>query len=385
MPNAPTLATAQFFGIRNKSDSVGLAGFTAADNVIIDGAGVLAVRRGQTALNATAYRGAYATPDGKRGYAVTAAGALQDWSTDAAPVLASGFVGYPYWCQAADTVFVGNENQVWRIGADRSITANALPQPRPPLLTAVTGALPAGQYRFVQVTVSGGRESAPSSEAIITVNGSQNIQISGITGQRIYVCPADSKLYGWWRDTSAAALVYAGTTAEVLGEGLSTLNLQPMPLGRCLALQERRLHCAVYDARAKVSTLYRSLPGWWDLSDIVVDTKLVPGEIRAMAGLPGGLLIGTERQVFVLADNVLTKLADYGVPPGQAIAFDQSGATCWIWTQRGLRSALPFAEVTPQHAPPIADWVGTAVVREGGDTRFIVALSPFANPDNAFT
>lgn len=387
--NTPTLQVSEFTGINNKTDplALGLGGFVSADNVDVDDANRLHLRNGQTSLNTTAYRGAYATFDKTRCYAVTATGDLQDFSTDAAPVLRAGFVGYPYWVQIADIVFVGNENQCWRITPAGRVSDNALARPDPPKLTAVAGNLPAGQYRFVVVSVAG-RESAPSAESIITVDGTQNIQVSAISGQRLYVAPANSKVFGWWRDTTDAALVYAAT-AEQLGEELRTLNLQPMPAGRCLAQYQGRLHCALYDPRTDVSVIYRSLPQWWDLCDPVQDMKLIPGEVRALAGVAGGLVVCTDRQIgYIDANDNWVPFADYGVPPGQPIAFDEKIpgeeiAMCWIWTQHGVLKALPFLEVTPQFAPPIADWVGACVVRERGDSRLVATLSPFDTADNA--
>jgi len=388
-PNAPTLAVSQFGGIMNKADAetVGLAGFVVADNVNIDGSGKhLFARDGQTSLSNTAFAGGFATVDAKRCYAVTSAGDLVLWN-GAASTLRSGFVGYPYWVQIGDVVFVGNENQCWRIGADNVVEDNATTQPAPLTLTPVSGSLPAGQYRFTQVTLTRGRESAPSVESIITVDGTQNIQVSGITGQRIYVAPADSRVFGWWRDTTQSVLVYA-QAAETLGEELRTLNLQPMPAGQCLASYEGRLYCSVYDARTDQSVIYRSLPFWWDLCE-PLDMKIVPGEVRAMAGLPSGLVIGTDRQVGYMDtnDNWIV-FADYGVPRGRAIALDvkiagEEAKECWIWTHHGVLKALPFLEVTPQFAPPIADFVGTAIVRRDGDERLVATLSPFDSPDNA--
>jgi hypothetical protein len=388
--NTPTLQVTEFTGINNKTDpqTVGTNGFVVADNVDIDSTGThLSARHGQTLEDATAFRGAFATTDALRCYAVTGSGDLVNWN-GAAQVLRSGFVGYPYWVQIANVVFVGNENQCWRIPPNNQVEDNAASQPAPLKLTAVAGALPPGQYRFVQVSVmAGGRESAPSVPSVITLDGTQNVQISGITGQRIYVCPADSKVFGWWLDTGESVLVYA-QGANTLGEELTTLNLYPMQAGRALAYYEGRLYCAVYDQATKLSVIFRSLPGYWDLCE-PLDVKMIPGEVRAMAGLPSGLVVCTDRQIGSIDTNDnWIPFADYGVPPGQPIAFDQKVAgepatQCWIWTNRGVCKALPFIEVTPQFAPPIADWTGAAIVRSGGDERFVATLSPFAAADNA--
>lgn len=381
--NSPTVAVNSFVGLLNKADprSFGLNGFTIANNVVIDGDGVLMARVGMTRVNTTAYRGAYGTPDKSRAYAVTVSGDLEDWTTDAAPVLRSGFTGYPYWAQVGDVVFVGNETQVWRITPSR-VEDNAFTQPQPLKLTPVTGHLAAGQYRFVQVGVDH-RESAPSVESIITLDGTQDVLVEGITGQRLYVAPANSKVFGWWRDTTASSLVYAAH-ADELGEGLRSFNMRPMPFGKCLCIHEMALHASVYDARTKLSVLYRSVPQWWDLTtqtDGLIDFTLVPGEIRAMGTTPQGLVIGTDQRIYSLADGVLTVLAEYGVPPGQAMSYDEKGGL-WVWTNRGLASALPFTEVIPHYAPPEADFVGTIVKREGGDTRFVATVSPLT-ADNA--
>jgi hypothetical protein len=381
--NSPTLSAHQFGGLFNKIEpqELGLDGFTQADNLNIDGSGrSVFARRGQTQINSTPYRGAYATPDKKCCYAVTAAGVLENWA-GAGAAMRSGFVGYPYWTQIADIVFAGNESQIWRITPDGQVADNAITQPPSPQLTAVTGALPAGQYRFVVVGVSAGRESAPSISAIITVDGTQDIQVSGIFGQRLYVAPANANGFYWWRDPAATALVYAGVTAEALGEELRTLDLDPMPAGRCLAEYQQRLYVAQYDARVNESTVYSSFGNWWDICDTFEHRRTIPGEVRAMAGHKDGLLIATDRQILMLANDTLTALADYGVPPGQPIAVDRSGQL-WIATRKGFCSALPFAEVTPHFDLPDADWTGSAVLRQDGDERLVVTLSPFGLADN---
>jgi hypothetical protein len=387
-PKEPTLTAAQFAGISNKADSetFGIRAFTAGDNVDIDATGKhLSTRDGRTQLTSTAFVSAFSTYDGTRCYAVTAAGILISWVGSAA-VMRSGFVGYPYWCQIADVVFVGNENQCWRIGPDGIAYDNAITPPAAPQLSLVPGTLPPGQYRFVQVGLSGKRESAASLASTITTGGSHNIQVSGITGDRVYVCPADSRVFQWWRDTSQSTLVYA-RAAETLGEELRTNNLLPMPAGRCVTQYEGRLYCSLYNPRTDQSAVFRSLPFWWDLCE-PTDFKLVPGEIRAMAGLAEGLIIGTDRQIVSMdAEGAATTLADYGVPPGQPISLDvkvpgEAVKECWIWTQRGVCKALPFAEIAPHFAPPLAAFTGSAVVRKHGDERFVVTLSPSGAPDN---
>ena len=185
MANIPTLAITDFGGLLNKAapQEFGLHGMVTADNLNIDAAGKsMFARRGQTLLTATAYRGGYAAPDKIRVYAVTTGGVLQDWTGGAGVALRSGFVGYPYWTQVGNTVFVGNENQTWRISPIGEVTDNALAVPAVPRLSTVVGTLPAGQYRFVVVGVSAGRESAPSVSAIIEVDGTQDILVSGIDG-----------------------------------------------------------------------------------------------------------------------------------------------------------------------------------------------------------
>lgn len=391
--NTPTSTVNVFGGINNKIDPqrLGLRGLVSGDNIDIDGAGRMSARAGRTVSNSTPYYGAFSTFDHERTYAMTSAGELEDWS--ASPyTLRTGFVGYPYWAQIGNTVFVGNENQCWRIGVDNVVEDNAIARPDPLTLSVVKGALPAGQYRFVQVQLSSrGRESAPSVESVVTVDGTQGIQVSGITGQRIYVAPADSRVFGWWLDTAQSVLNYA-RVAESLGEELRTLNLQPMPTGKCLAIYQGQLFCSVYDPRSDVSAVYRSVSLWTDLCATVGGVKFIPGEVRAMAGLKDGLLICTERQIFVLIEDGSTsnliEQAKFGVPPGQAITFDEhmpgeDTLECWVWTQRGLYKALPFAEVTPHFAPAISDFVGTAVVRRGGDFRFIAAVSPSGVSDNS--
>ena len=383
MANIPTVAITEFGGLRNKQapQEFGLHGMVTADNMNIDAAGkTMFVRRGQTLLAATAYRGAFSAADKTRVYAVTDAGVLEDWTGGSAAALRSGFVGYPYWTQIADIVFVGNEHQTWRIFPTGKVTDNALQQPSSPQLTPVVGTLPAGQYRVVVVSVEAGRESAPSDQAIIEVDGTQDILVSDIQGQRLYVAPANAQWLYYWCDTTATTLVYGGA-ATALGEELETRDLDMMPDGRCLASYQKRLYNAVYDAQRGVSSLSCSLGSWWDLADSGQDVRIVLGEIRAMYGLPDGLVIGTDRNIWVMVEDEITKVADYGVPPGEPFAVDEGGKL-WLATRRGFASALPFTEVATHFELPDADWSGSAVIRQDGDERFIVTVSPFDTADN---
>lgn len=369
-----TVDVTRWRGLKNKVDPhiLGLTGFTSADNVRVDATGQkLFARVGQTELNTTNYRGAYGTTDKSRGYAITAAGALIQYPNT---TLRSGFVGEPYWAELNDFVIVGNQYQTWRIDMAGQVTDNAIPRPAAPLLSATFGNLPAGVYRVVVCDIDR-EESAPSDESSIELDGTQNLYIQA-PGQRIYVCPANSTAFFEWLGSG----IYTGRK-ELLGPQLRTLGLLPMPNGDCVTFYQGALYSSTYMQQQDMSVIWRSKGLWHGLADVKQDIRLIGGEVRMLQGHGQGLLVGTDKEIGSITDAGYVKLADYGVAPGRPAAVDQNGNIHAI-TQRGFISAFPFAEITPDFAPPQCDFVSAAILREGGDTYLVAMASPTDDPDN---
>lgn len=379
MNNAPTLDVTSWQGIRNKIDAkiLGLHGFTVADNVRIDGTGTkLSARQGLVQRDDGNYRGGYATLDTGRAYAINAAGDLLTWP--GLDVLRSDFVGEPYWIEDEGILLVGNQFQTWRIWPDGGVTDNALERPAAPAISAIAGSLPAGVYRVVVCNV-GREESAPSDEAAIELDGTQNLLIPLLTNQRAYVCPANST--NFYENPGATLLT---SRPEYLGALLKTKGLYPMPDGDCLACYQGSLFSSVYLPREDVSVIWRSKGPWWGLSDLEHEIRIRPGEVRCLIGHASGLLIGTDRELGAMIGNEYRKLADFGVARGRAGVIDDGG-TIWCLTQRGFVQAFPFLPIAADFAPPLCDFVSTAILREGGDQRLIALASPVGNPDNSST
>lgn len=374
MPNTPTLNVDKWYGIRNKvgSHQVGLKGFTAADNVRIDGSGErLTARQGTSQVSATGYRGGFATIDKSLAYGISTAGDLIRYP---ASTLRSGFIGEPYWAEARDYVIVGNSNQTWRVYRDGSVTDNARGRPNSPNLTAVAGNLRPGVYRAVAVSV-GLEESAPSDESSIELDGTKNLYISA-PGCRVYICPANATGFFEW----VGGGIYTGNP-EFLGAQLKTHGLWPMPNGECVTFYQHALYSTTYIAQEDMSVVWRSHGIYHGLAYLETDIRLFPGRVTVLCGQAQGLFIGTDREIGVLTDEGYTKLTSYGVAQGRAASIDDKG-TLWCLTQRGYVKAFPFAEVAKDFGPPTCDFVSTAILREQGDHRLIALVSPVGDPDN---
>ena len=110
------------------------------------------------------------------------------------------------------------------------------------------------------------------------------------------------------------------------------------------------------------------------LIDMVKGYFLVPGEVLMLAPPDEALIVGTRSQLFAYDGENLVVLAEYGTVPGHNWAFDDKQVL--LWTTRGACRAMPFANLTQDRisvAPGVR--AGAAVIENGGEKRFVVALS----------
>jgi hypothetical protein len=101
----------------------------------------------------------------------------------------------------------------------------------------------------------------------------------------------------------------------------------------------------VWEPERDRSVLYFSRPDFPHEFRLEKDFILVPGRVTMLANLAQGLVIGTDRAIFVdPIDTPLERVADYGVPVG-ALAYDDLNRV-HFWTERGLCRAFPFENLT---------------------------------------
>ena len=380
------LKITRFKGLNTVSDplDMGLAWLTTANNVDITDSGKIKRRGGFTSAIAGSITGAYGTIDHQRAYYV-AAGQLKAMD---ATVLATGLRSSALsWAEFNDQVFYCNGLDSGIICQDNSVLPWSWRSPDMPALAAVTGSLDPGKYDVVCTFVlEDGRETGPSDPASIDIAAGQALQISGIqriAGKitRVYVAPANSTVFSLAYSnslTGRTAIVWDGSIND-LGFELLTDDMDPLPEG-CTVIQawKGRMYAAQYVAHEDVTVVWASEPLTPHLFDLDANYLTIPGEVLMMAPHSEGLVIGTDRRIHSYgADKSLTTLANYGVVPGWSWAIDHSepAKPIYIWTQRGMCSALPFKNLTEGHvsvAP--GTQAGAAVISADGQKKFVVAL-----------
>lgn len=152
----------------------------------------------------------------------------------------------------------------------------------------------------------------------------------------------------------------------------------PPPVGEVIAARRNQLLVGAWEPDQDRSVIYVSRPDYPHEFRLDRDFTLVPGRVTLLASVSQGVLIGTDRAIFVDAiDAPLQRIADYGVPPGGPAWDDRD--TVWFWSLRGLCRALPFTNLTDaalavtaraQVTSGVIPWEGStyAVVHQRGAT-----------------
>lgn len=388
---ASDLQVTRFKGLNTVDDplTLGLGWFTQADNILITADGKVGRRDGFTetpTLAGTSITAAYATRDQERAYLIDD-GTLK---TADGVTLTTGLASdLAHWCEANDLVFMANGTDALMIDADNEVLTLAWPVPPSPAIAAVTGGLAPGLYMVCCTYIlPDGRETGPSDVVEIVLAEDQALQVSAIPHvdgyrTRVYICAANSTVFALAHDgrTTMSALFW-NSPATSLGVELRTQACDPIPEG-CDVIQhwQGRLWAALYHHTSNTTAIFPSKALGFHLFDLD-QAVAVTGRVLMMAPTDAGLVIGTDRHIWVhSADGQLTLLARYGVIPGMPWAFDvledgrDSDKTVLFWSQRGLCRALPFANLTAGHlsvAPGVR--ASAAVLARGGEKHFIANL-----------
>jgi len=332
-----------------------------AVDVDISDAGVITKRQGSTlALTLANITSAYSTLD-KVGY-IVAGGILyhviEDMTTIAlGACVATEFADY-------GKVLWGNDGIKVESGIASTVK---IPVPDfAPEMSVISGTMPAGTYSAVQCFVGltgieGG--SSPHSTIELLVEGGITIapiaMPEGYT-VNVYMTDANGTVY---YDSNGSQINPLQLLAETFPENIDQI-----------AYYETKL----FLSQAQVdgtSVVWFSQPFHPHLYAMNRDYLIIQGEVRAMMPAQGGLIIATDSAIYAYAEDALTKLADYGVPAGRSIARLSDGNVL-IWSNRGVCSALPFANITQTKASfPPGLHCTTALVEQYGIQKFI-AVTP---------
>lgn len=377
----------EFYGLNNVTDPMRLpvGWLDKADNVHVTDTGGLQDREGYSLRLACDPAGrAFGTTDRRRAYI---ANGLQLCAFDGAALtpIADLTTRAPIsWAEHNDDVFWTNGIDAGIIRADHAVLPWRLPVPTAPTLALTSGALPAGLYRVrTAAQMADGRVGCSSDTTEIEVDGYSGIAITGIqAGDRVYIAPANSTVFGLAGFATGPSMVWNGSPDD-LGREEQGAFLSPLPLGAdVIAAWRGRLCAAQYLAGIDQSAVWMSQPFGPALFNLTRDFVLVKGRVHMLLPQDAGLVIGTDSAVHAYDGARLAKLADFGVVPGKGWDLDDKGRG-WFWSDRGFCAALPFAHVTEQQisvAPGIR--AAGAVIRRGGQRRFVVSLHQGGTPFN---
>ena len=143
--------------------------------------------------------------------------------------------------------------------------------------------------------------------------------------------------------TYTGADLTANSTAsmDLLGDPIS----YPPPTGDVLGTRRSQIAVGVWEPEKDRSVVYFSRPDYPHEFRLLTDFQLFAGRITLLAEVSQGLVIGTDRAIFIdHIDAPLQLVADYGVPHGGLIYDDRN--VVFFWSDRGMCRALPFENMT---------------------------------------
>ena len=383
---APTTQIQAFRGLNNVTDPVRLkAGWlTRADNIDISDTGRITRRPGYSLAKSGQFTGAYTTADHSRFFAVDG-GDLQQVHADLSTTTLYADVGTApvSWAEVNHEVYFSTGGVKGVIGVDNVVRPWAWPVPSAPALAATSGSLPAGLYQVVCTFIlADGRETGAGDMADIWLSDGQALTISGIPQKpgattQVYIAPANSAVFGHaFATTSTAATWDAGP--DSLGANLTTQHLSPPPVDAAeLAHWAGRMYLMQHMPGQDSTVVWFSQPLAPHLFDYEKDFFIVRGRGVLLAAHAQGLIVGTDTTVYGYDGANLAQLASYGAVPGQGAVIDteDDAQPLLFWTQRGICTAFPFANLTASRlsvAPGVR--VGAAIVGQGGARKFIASL-----------
>lgn len=373
----------RFKGLNNVSDPLrlGMAWLQTADNVNITDTGSIEKRDGYQLVASGNYSSAYSTFDFQRTYFVRGYN-LFDFDGNVVASLTS--TNPMYWAEINDQVFFNNGTDRGIIMPDNTLLPWAWPVPAAPNVAAVTGNLAAGIWQVrCTFVLADGRETGTSEPAEIALVEGQGISISDIphlTGAmtKVYIAPANSAVYQLAFQTTGSSMVW-NYSNDALGEDLRNMFLDSIPVGAdVIQFWKGRAYAAQYDAQHDQTVVWSSEALGFHLFSLNRGFFLVPGHVLMLAPTEDALIVGTENRVYAYAGDKLDQVAEYGVVPGQHWASDvdaEGNSKIIFWTKRGVCSALPFTNLTEAQvsvAPGVR--AGGAIVRQGGQVRYVVSL-----------
>jgi len=398
---SPKISLKSFKGLNNVTDPMrlGVGWLTTANNVNITDTGAIAKRQGYAKVKTGNFSSVYSTQDMQRAYFVVGS----DIKTyDGVTVSTLKSSDPMYWTEVNNQVYFNNgtdsgiimpdnEVLVWRWDVPgkpsymfdnedirleiliSSQSATVLPdgeRSSVPKLgmeeTSQTQGWQDGIYRAVLTTVlPDGRETGTGEFVEVSCPGGKKATFTG--NGRLYYTERDGDVF-----------------QNDDGDDLRNAFLDPLPLGTDIVQYwQSRIYAAMYMPADDQTAIWFSEPLGFHLFNLNSNFVLVPGRVHMLAPHDSALLIGTNQRVYAYDGDKLAQIADYGVVPGQHWVLDDSRII--FWSKRGVCAALPFTNLSERQisvAPGIR--AGGALVRDGGQKRYVVAIQQGDSPFNSY-
>lgn len=387
--NRNTVKASRFLGVNNTDDPAdltpaedGAQWLADASNLDITNSAKLQRRPGYTKVaghpGATA---AYATENEQALYEVSG-GTLYRVDSLApllrTPLAAGISDGELHWAEAGHMTFFSGGSSGIIIGDD--VLPFGIPAAEAPGTMAAGGTLPPGQYLAACVFEhSSGRQGGTAGIASIELpeGGGIRFQAPHAPGctTHLYVSRANGSELFHLSEVSPGEFWWSGPDPAPMPLDEAQIGGYPPPDDAdCIAFHESRIWVSQHVAASNTSFIYPSKPFWYHL--FALDEYIpVPGRVLAMRSVGSdqgrGLLIGTDEAIHFYADGMLTRVAEFGVVPGQPVALHEGVA--YLWTQEGICSAMPLRKLTQAHysaAPGSRACIG--IRRFGGMDTLVV-------------
>lgn len=390
---------ADFFGLVNTLDPLQSprGSMVQADNIDIDSSatsgGSIHRREGYTKVaTLTNVQSVFAPELGDCVYAIANGELLKLDSSFSSTVLKTGVPNGEYhWEEVGPRVYIcGPEKMVIDTGVVRPW---GIEVPDTPVVTAIAGSLPKGRY-FVTCTFTNewGEESASPIPAVVELEDDQalSVQVPSLADHttNLYVSPNNADtMYQAARDC-AGTFEYDGPL-EHLVYPLSQSQFQTNPPpkdGYNLTYHDGRMHVVEYDHTKDISYVYRSELFWLALFNLFEQYDQIPGEVRILHSYSSGVLIATDREIYVYSDTEgLTRLAQYGVPRGYQVSESPTGVV-YFWTNRGLCRVPEFRNLTEDRVSvPPGDYCTTVFVEKEGYNKVLISTTNGGKANNPYS
>lgn len=349
LPN-DVVAYPKLTGLRNQQrpERLSFGSLIDSDNVFLDSTGTLETRFGYEKVislpNTTDgfspdhYQWSYLVADGTL-YAVDQSLTLWEVKTGLTDETLS-------WAQLGDRTFYAGNNDCGAIYGMKSWKPLRLPYPYIITYWLVKGSLRAGNYQITATFrhIASGIESPAHASILITTDGAQAIRLDYTPPEGyaadIYLTDTDDTQERWVATTEgyaggsilidAPALQHLG---RVLEAAQTLTDVFPEVPVTALAAHAKKVYFATYDATTNISFIAWSQVGWPQIfrliqgeDDSPPDTAAITGKVLGMWGTDKGVLIGTDRDIWLLDDEGrLTEFFEYWVLPGRPFASSKDG------------------------------------------------------------